>query len=68
MIELGSQGGRQPLPEARVVLLELGYLGDDGRTVHPEELGEVRQSIGFWPSAAVSISPRIPGPEAVVPK
>ena len=31
-------------------------------------IGEVRQSIGFWPIAAVSISPRMPGPEAVVPK
>ena len=31
-------------------------------------IGEVRQSIGFWPRAAVSISPRIPGPDAVVAK
>ena len=31
-------------------------------------IGEVRHSIAFWPSAAVSISPRIPGPEAVVAK
>ena len=31
-------------------------------------IGDVRHSIGFWPSAAVSISPRIPGPDAVVPK
>ena len=31
-------------------------------------IGEVRHSIGFWPSAAVSISPRIPGPDAVVAK
>ena len=31
-------------------------------------IGDVRHSIAFWPSAAVSISPRIPGPEAVVPK
>ena len=31
-------------------------------------IGDVRHSIGFWPSAAVSISPRIPGPEAVVAK
>ncbi len=30
--------------------------------------GEVRHSIGFWPRVAVSISPRIPGPDAVVPK
>ncbi len=28
-------------------------------------LGDVRHSIGFWPSAATSISPRIPGPDAV---
>ncbi len=31
-------------------------------------IGEVRQSIGFWPSAAVIISPRMPGPDAVVAK
>ncbi len=31
-------------------------------------IGEVRHSIGFWPSVAVSISPRIPGPDAVVAK
>ena len=31
-------------------------------------IGDVRQSIAFWPIAAVSISPRIPGPEAVVAK
>ena len=31
-------------------------------------IGDVRHSIGFWPSAAVSISPRIPGPDAVVAK
>ena len=30
--------------------------------------GEVRHSIAFWPSAAVSSSPRIPGPEALVAK
>ena len=30
--------------------------------------GDVRQIIGFCPMAAVSISPRIPGPEAVVAK
>ena len=31
-------------------------------------IGDVRQSIAFWPIAAVSISPMIPGPDAVVPK
>ena len=31
-------------------------------------IGDVRHSIGFWLSAAVSISPRIPGPEAVEAK
>ena len=31
-------------------------------------IGEVRHSIGFWPRVAVSISPRIPGPDAVVAK
>jgi hypothetical protein len=31
-------------------------------------IGEVRHSIGFWPIVAVSISPRIPGPDAVVAK
>ena len=31
-------------------------------------IGEVRHSIAFCPSAAVSISPRIPGPDAVVAK
>ena len=30
--------------------------------------GEVRHSIGFWSSAAISISPRIPGPDAVEAK
>ena len=31
-------------------------------------IGDVRHSIGFWPSAAVRNSPSIPGPDAVVAK
>ncbi len=31
-------------------------------------IGEVRQSIGFWPRIAVHISPRTPGADAVVAK
>ena len=31
-------------------------------------IGDVRHSIAFWPKPAVSISPRMPGPEAVVAK
>ena len=31
-------------------------------------IGEVRHSIGFCPITAVSISPRMPGPDAVVGK
>ena len=31
-------------------------------------IGEVRHSIGFWPSAAVRNSPSIPGPDALVAK
>ena len=31
-------------------------------------IGDVRHSIGFWPRTAVSISPRMPGPDAVVAK
>ena len=31
-------------------------------------IGEVRHSMAFWPRAAVSISPRMPGPDAVVAK
>ena len=41
------------------------------RTTTPSSsvpIGEVRHSIGFWPSAAVRNSPRIPGPDAEVAK
>ena len=31
-------------------------------------MGDVRHSIGFWPRTAVSISPRMPGLDAVVEK
>ncbi len=31
-------------------------------------IGDVRHSIAFWPRPAVSISPRIPGPDADVAK
>ena len=41
------------------------------RTTTPSSsvpIGEVRQSIGFCPRAAVIISPRTPGPDALVAK
>ena len=41
------------------------------RTTTPSSsvpMGEVRHSMGFWPRAAVIISPRIPGPDADVEK
>jgi hypothetical protein len=41
------------------------------RTTTPSSsvpIGDVRHSIGFWPRAAVIISPRTPGPDALVAK
>ena len=44
--QLLGECGREPLAEARVVLLELGHLGEDGRAVHAEKL--------FRPPARIS--------------
>ena len=58
-----SAGHRTP-PAARAP----GAASRRRRSSSSVPIGEVRHSIAFWPRAAVSISPRIPGPDAVVAK